>query len=172
MTQHSDPEDFRDREYPVRENMAFQLKVWRFERVGWYVLVLLVILTLLGLFSRGPLSSRDAHSSDGRLDVEYEMFHRNGSMNPMIVRLKGQPGAVLEVELGGEWLEGFDVQSLQPEPLRSASFRQGMRVWVQADDQGQASLHLSLMADGLGLYSSRITTAGGATVSFDQFILP
>jgi len=172
MTQHSDPEEFRNREFPVREDMAFQLKAWRFERVGWYVLVLLVILTLLGLFSRGPLSSREAHSSDGRLDVEYEMFHRNGSTNPIIVHLKGQPNAVLEVELGGEWLDGFDVQTLQPQPLRSASAGQGMRVWVQADAQGHASLHLSLLAEGLGLYSSRITTPGGAAVSFDQFIFP
>ncbi|UZE20814.1 hypothetical protein LOY70_14855 [Pseudomonas sp. B21-054] len=172
MTRPTDPEDFRSRVFPVQEDMAYQLKVWRFERVGWYVLVLLVALTLLGLFSRGPLSSRDVHSSDGRLDVEYEMFHRNGSTNSMVIHLKGQPNALLEVELGGGWLEGFDVQTLQPQPLRSASAGQGMRIWVQADAQGHASLYLSLLAEGLGLYSSRITTPGSTAVSFDQFIFP
>ncbi|WHS63076.1 hypothetical protein [Pseudomonas sp. G2-4] len=172
MSRQSDPEDFRSRMFPVREDMAYQLKVWRFERVGWYVLVLLVFLTLLGLFSRGPLSSRDLQSSDSSLGIEYEMFHRNGSTNPLIIRLKGQPNAVLEVELAGEWLEGFDVQTLQPQPVRSASAGQGMRIWVQADAQGHASLHLSLLAEGLGLYSSRITMPNGAAVSFDQFIFP
>lgn len=171
MSNHTEPEDLRSREFPVREDMAYQLKVWRFERVGWYVLVLLVILTLLGLFSRGPLSSRDVQSSDGRLGVKYEFFHRNGSNNAMILHLKGTPGAVLEVELGGDWLEGFDVQGLQPHPLRSTSVGQGMKVWVPADAEGKASLYLSLVSTGLGVYHSRIAMPGSA-VSFDQFIFP
>lgn len=169
---NSEPDDFHSRAYPVREDMAYQLKVWRFERVGWYVLVLLVILTLLGLFSHGPLSNRDAHSPDGRLSVSYERFHRNGSTNALILHLKGQPDAVLEVELGGDWLDGFDVQALQPQPLRSASVGQGMKLWVQADARGEANLHLSLLSEGLGTYHSRVALPGGTAVSFDQFIFP
>lgn len=172
MTHPTDPEELRSRQFPVREDMAYQLKVWRFERLGWYVLVLLVILTLLGLFSRGPLSTRNVHSADGRLGVEYEMFHRNGSTNPMVIHLMGQPNAVLEVELVGQWLEGFEVQTLQPQPVRSASAERGLKLWVQADAKGEASLYLSLLGDGLGLYHSRIDTPDGATVRFNQFIFP
>jgi hypothetical protein len=161
----SDPyeqDDHRSRQFPVREDMAFQHKVWRFERIGWYV----------GLFSRGPLSNRELHSNDGSLGVEYQAFHRNGSSNALVIRLKGQPNAVLEVELGGDWLEGFEVQALQPEPMRSAGAGQGMTLWVQADERGQANLHLSLLGDGFGTYHSRIATPGGASVSFNQFIFP
>jgi len=172
MTNKWEQDDHRSREFPVREDMAFQHKVWRFERVGWYVLVLLVILTLLGLFSRGPLSSREMHSADGSIGVEYEKFHRNGSTNPMIIRLKGAPGAVLEVELGGDWLEGFDVQSVQPQPMRSAAAGPGMKIWLQADGEGQANLHLSLLGEGLGTYQTRIATSHGAVVTFNQFIFP
>ncbi|WP_458130459.1 hypothetical protein [Pseudomonas sp. R3-41] len=172
MTDQDEQDDHRSRQFPVREDMVFQHKVWRFERVGWYVLVLLVILTLLGLFSRGPLSDRELYSSDGSLGVEYQAFHRNGSANAMTIRLKGQPNAVLEVELGGDWLEGFEVQALQPPPMRSAGAGQGMTLWIQADKQGQASLYLSLLGEGFGTYHSRIATPGGATVSFKQFIFP
>lgn len=172
MTDQYEQDDHRSRQFPVREDMAFQNKVWRFERVGWYVLVLLVILTLLGLFSRGPLSSRELQSRDGSLGVEYEAFHRNGSTNAMVIRLKGQPNAVLEVELGGDWLEGFEVQALQPAPIHSAGAGQGMTLRVQADERGQASLHLSLLGEGLGTYHSRIAISGGAAVSFNQFIFP
>jgi len=136
------------------------------------VLVLLVILTLLGLFSRGPLSSRQMHSADGSIGVEYERFHRNGSTNPLIVRLKGAPNAVLEVELGGDWLEGFDVQSVQPQPMRSSAAGPGMKLWLQADGQGEANLHLSLLGEGLGTYHGRIATPNGAVVTFSQFIFP
>ncbi|WP_434557277.1 hypothetical protein J3P95_13050 [Pseudomonas sp. Z5-35] len=172
MTDQWEQDDHRSREFPVREDMVFQHKVWRFERVGWYVLVLLVILTLLGLFSRGPLSSRELQSADGNISVEYEAFHRNGSTNPMVLRLKGASNAVLEVELGGDWLEAFEVQSVQPQPIRSAAAGQGVKLWIQADGQGQANLHLSLLSEGLGTYHSRIVIPGGATVSFNQFIFP
>lgn len=172
MNENTEPDDFHNRVFPVREDMGYQLKVWRFERVGWYVLVLLVILTLAGLFSRGPLSSREAQSSDGRLRVSYELFHRNGSTHPMILQLKGQPDALLEVELGGDWMDGFDVQTLQPQPVRSASAGPGMKLWVRADARGEASLHLSLLSEGLGTYHSRIAMPGGVAVSFDQFIFP
>ncbi|BBP65162.1 hypothetical protein PHLH5_27030 [Pseudomonas sp. Cab53] len=172
MPRHSEPEDFHSRTFPVREDMAYQLKVWRFERVGWYGLVLLVILTLLGLFSRGPLSSREVRSDDGGLTVEYERFHRNRSTNPLTAHLKGAPNAVLEVELGGDWLEGFDVEALQPQPLRSAAAGKGMKFWVQADAQGQATLYLSVLSDGLGTYHSRIAIPGGRSVSFEQFVFP
>lgn len=172
MADRSEQDDHRSRVFPVREDMALQHKVWRFERVGWYVLVLLVILTLLGLFSRGPLSSRELQSADGTIGVEYEMFHRNGSTHPLILRLKGAPDAVLAIELGGDWLEGFDVQTVQPQPLRSAAAGQGVTLWVQADRQGQAILRLSLLGEGLGAYQSRIAMPSGAQVTFSQFIFP
>lgn len=83
MKDDADHPDLQSREYPIREDMAYQLKVWRFERFGWYMLVLLMLLGMFGLFSRGLLSSRDVHSEDGKVRVKYEMFHRNGSMNSM-----------------------------------------------------------------------------------------
>jgi hypothetical protein len=36
------------RRHPVEEDMPMQQRVWRFERVGWYALVLIV---LMGTFS-------------------------------------------------------------------------------------------------------------------------
>lgn len=164
--------DLQSRNYPVRENMAYQLRIWRFERCGWYVLVLLVVLGLLGVFSRGVISSREVRSDDGHLRAEYEMFHRNGSTNAMKISLSGKPDVTLEVDIGGELLEGFSVETLQPQPLRSRNSGQGMRLWLQADGQGQATLYLTLRGDGLGLFRSRLQSPGSAGVELVQFIFP
>jgi hypothetical protein len=170
----NDPEhpDLSSRSYPVREDMAYQLSVWRFERVGWYVLVLLMVLGLLGVFSRGLISSRDIRSEDGRVSLQYEMFHRNGSINPMKIRVTGAPDSTIELELAGEILEGFSIETLQPEPLRTRSADQGMRLWLQTDTQGQAIVFLTLRGDGLGLFRSRIVLPGTSDVKFSQFIFP
>jgi len=172
MNDESGHTDYRNRDYPVREDMAHQVKVWRFERWGWYTLVLLVVLALLGLFSRGPLSTRDVQGSDGKVRVQYEMFHRNGSTNPMQLSVIGTPDAMVELELSGAMLEGFSIESLQPEPIRAVSAGQGMKLWVQTDAQGRANLYLTLRGDGLGLFHSRIASPGATAVDFDQFIFP
>ncbi|WP_256663355.1 hypothetical protein [Pseudomonas sp. SJZ131] len=52
MSDDLDHPELRSRKYPIREDMAYQLKVWRFERVGWYVLMSLVVLGLVGYFPK------------------------------------------------------------------------------------------------------------------------
>ncbi|WP_431034757.1 hypothetical protein [Pseudomonas yamanorum] len=164
--------ELRSRSYPIREDMAYQVKVWRFERVGWYVLVIVVVLGLMGLFSRGVISSRDVRSDDGKIRLEYEMFHRNGSTNSMKVSVNAAPNTAVELELAGQLLEGFSIETLQPEPLRSGSFSQGIKLWLQTDIDGQATLYITLRGDGLGFYRSQISLPGTDGVELVQFIFP
>ena len=165
-------DDFKSRDYPVREDMAYQVKVWRFERWGWYVLVLLVALGLCGMFSRGPLSSRDVHGSDGKLRVQYEVFHRNGSTNPMVISVVGAPDAMVEIELSGDVLDGFSIETMLPQPGLASSAGDGMKLWLQADAQGRANLYITLRGDGLGQFSTQVSSPGAAPVALNQFILP
>ena len=172
MNDDAEHPDLHSRKFPVREDMAYQLKVWRFERCGWYMVVLLVVLGLAGLFSRGLLSTRDVRSEDGRVRVQYEMFHRNGSTNSMNISVSGAPESTVELELAGEILEGFSIETLQPEPARARSSGQGIRLWLQTDTQGQADLFITLRGDGLGLFHSRIVLPGTNDVRLAQFIFP
>ncbi|WP_027613501.1 hypothetical protein [Pseudomonas sp. URIL14HWK12:I6] len=172
MSDDRDHPELRSRSYPIREDMAYQLKVWRFERVGWYVLVLVVVLALVGLFSRGLISSREVRSDVGKIRVEYEMFHRNGSTNSMKVSVNATPDTAVELELAGQLLEGFSIETLQPEPLRSRSSSQGIRLWLQTDLDGQAKLYITLRGDGLGFYRSQIFSPGTNGIKLVQFIFP
>ena len=172
MKHDADHPDLRSRQFPVQEDMAYQLKVWRFEHIGWYLLVLCMLLGLLGLFSRGVLSSQDARSADGKVQVEYEMFHRNGSTNPLKLSVHTAPDATVELDIGGEMLDGFSVETMQPAPVRMRSSKQGMRLWLQADAQGQATLYVTLRGDGLGLFRSHIRVPGSSEVKLTQFIYP
>ena len=165
-------DDYQNRDYPVREDMAYQTKVWRFERWGWYFLVLLVMLGFGGLFSHGPMSLRDVYGSDGKLRIQYEAFHRNGSTNPMVISVIGAPDALVEVVLSGDLLNGFSIETMLPEPVQTSSVGEGLKLLVQADPQGRANLHLSLRAEGLGVFITQVKSPGTASVKMDQFILP
>ena len=164
--------DLQSRDFPVREDMDYQLKVWRFERCGWYVLVLLVLLGLLGVFSRGVLSSKDVVSENEQLRVEYEMFHRNGASNSMKITVTGLADTAVELEFEGDLLNGFSVESFVPEPSQARSSSEGMRLWVHTDKRGQARLYITLRSDGLGLFQSRVSTPGSEGIALNQFIFP
>lgn len=167
--QHS---DYQSREYPVREDMEYQLKVWRFERWGWYAFVAVVVIAIVGGFSRGPISSREAYSLDGKVTIYYEMLNRSGSANPMKVVVNSRESSQVEVELVGEFLEGFSIETMQPDPMKSVSSGQGIKLSLQTDSQGQATLYLMLRSDGLGAYNSRISVPGSPPVNLTQYILP
>ncbi|WP_255313440.1 hypothetical protein [Pseudomonas protegens] len=172
MEEETEHPDLKSRDFPINEDMGYQIKLWRFERVGWYVLVVVMLLGLAGLFSRGALSSRDIISADGRIRAEYELFHRNGSTNAMTFSLTGEPMSAMEVELSGELFDGFSVETLQPEPLRSSSSADGIRIWVQTDKKGRANVFMTLRGEGLGLFRSNIALLSGSNMQLTQFIFP
>ncbi|PZE09376.1 hypothetical protein DMX10_31445 [Pseudomonas sp. 57B-090624] len=166
------PEDLRDRDYPVHESMRVQRRLWALERIGSWLLLLVVLLTLLGLFSKGVLSSVEARGAQGRLHVDYERFLRNGATSTLVIDIKGKPGEALSLELEGEMLEGSTVESIHPQPESGATHRNtGLSLRLQPDAQGHVRVHLGVRADGVGLYRSRIL-GGGETIDLSQFIYP
>lgn len=92
-------DDFRPRDHPVEDDIAFQRKAWKVERVGWACLLVLVVFALLGLFSNGPLSDRRLTTPDGTLQVDDQRFLRQGGRSPLRLALQGEPGATLQVVL-------------------------------------------------------------------------
>ncbi|WP_445576750.1 hypothetical protein GKKCFE_15130 [Pseudomonas sp. E141] len=164
--------DLHSRRYPVNEDMALQRKVWRFERWGWYGLVVLIALTLAGLFSKGPLSTAEVRSADGLLRIEHQRFLRNGSSDVLVIRLQGKAREPLEVTLNGELLRGFNVEMLQPQPLMASTAGEGVKLWLLSDKDGQAVLYLTLRSDGVGRFDTQVALATGASVRFSQFIYP
>ncbi|WP_263264756.1 hypothetical protein [Pseudomonas sp. RIT-PI-S] len=165
-------DDFDNRTYPVKEDMTRERWAWRVERAGWYVLMLIVALTLLGLFSKGPLSSVTVASDDGALRVEYERFSRNGAEETMTITAKGHPGEPLQVVLGARLLEGMAIEALQPESGPAHSQGRDLVIPLRADNNGEAILYLTLRSNGAWMYRSEIALSTGARVAVPKFIYP
>lgn len=159
------------RSHPIIEDMPLQRKVWLFERVGWYGLMIVVILTLLGLFSDGPLSHQEVRSKDGRLRLEYERFSRNGASENMIINVQGEPDSQIEVLIGGSLLKGMTLESLQPQPLRSTSQGGALNLQLRTDFQGIATLYLNLRSENTGIYSTTVSV-GPTALQLRKFIYP
>ncbi|MBH9410908.1 hypothetical protein I5K85_22805 [Pseudomonas aeruginosa] len=170
------PEDtaddaFDQREYPIPERLESQRRAWRFERAGLWVLLGVILLALTGVFAGGPLSSRTLVSDSGRLTLAYERFERSGAASRLRIDLRGAPGTAVGVRLGGGLLQAHSIQSLQPQPLRSHSWRGGLELEGRLDEDGRRSLFLTLLPNQRGEVASRLEFAG-ESLAFDQFIYP
>lgn len=157
----------KSRHVPVRENMPQQMRAWWIERLGWYGLLLLVLLALAGLFSKGPLSDARLASPQGELQVHYQRFTRLGAQSQLQVRLPSTSA----LEIGGELLQGFSIESIQPQPASSTSDGQGGLTLHFAKGAAVTEVSIGLKADGVGPYRSHLGAAG-QQLSISQFIYP
>ncbi|MFK3815284.1 hypothetical protein ACI2KG_01515 [Pseudomonas sp. NPDC089407] len=167
------PEDeVESRRYPVRENMPMQQRVWRFERVGWYVLVIIVLMALAGLFGNGPLSDAEKVSQDGRVKVEYQRLSRSGTTDNLFITVQGQPGQPVKVELEGSLLRAASIETMQPEPQRSMSRGPALSLQLGTGEDGVATLYLTLRSDHVGTLEGIVNAGPQSTVHFSTFLFP
>lgn len=162
----------RSRHQPVEENIAMQQRVWRFERVGWYVLSLVMLLALAGLFGRGPLSQGQASSADGRVQVQYARLSRSGVTEHLKITVRGPHNGQVQVLLDGELFREASLETLQPQPLRSRSEGQGLALQLETGTDGTATLYLTLRADTPGSLEGRVSLGPDSVVHFSSFIYP
>lgn len=54
----------------VSEDLDFQRKEWRVQRIAWTCMAVLILAAALGAAGSGPLSSRTAKARGGHLAVD------------------------------------------------------------------------------------------------------
>lgn len=74
----------------LNQDLLFQRRSWRVQRVAWVVMAGIVVAALLGLFGSGPLSSATVSTPNGVIQVRYERFGRLDS--PLVTNVRLAPG--------------------------------------------------------------------------------
>lgn len=165
-------DEFVSRSAPIQEDMRMQQRVWRFERVGWYVLVLLVLMALVGLFGDGLLSDAEVTSRDGRVKVEYQRLSRSGTTDQMVITIRGNPGQPVKMHIGGSLLREASIETLQPEPVSSLSQGRALLLELGTDKDGMATLYLTLRSESVGSLEGVVRVGSESAVRFSTFLFP
>lgn len=167
----SSDDDLADRSYPIQEDMSQQQRQWKAERVGWFVLSVLIIAALLGLFGIGLFSSVQLASPDGELSAEYGRFERNGASSQLVIRAKGDHAGKLEVQIEGALFERFSIENIHPQPSMTLSYDGGQRMSFKTEPRQTAAIILSIRPSQLGLSRSTIKSAS-SRLDITQFTYP
>ena len=158
----------KPRSLEIDEDVAFQQKEWKFQRIGLAALFLFVLAALLGLTGMGgPLSHGEAGDSNGPLHVEYQRFVRRGSSSKMTLHLRGATGAI-RFWVSAHYLEHVQIDSVAPAPDLE-SVETDRHIYVIRAGSPDVSVTVNVNYEEAGRLEAEVGLVDGPSVRFTQF---
>lgn len=159
----------------LEQDLRFQRREWRLQRVGWFLWIALLAAGLAGLIGPGPLSSHYVATSDGRLAAEYDQFvHRH---YPTEIRLTLQPEGredeSLRLQVSQTLLERIRISRIEPQPTSAELTADG--VWYEfactpGAERVNAVFHIE--HDAIGRGAGQLRLAGGQPLNASFLVYP
>jgi hypothetical protein len=159
----------------IQEDMEFQEKEWAFERVGRWVILLVILAALAGLFGWGPASQASNASGAYPVWVEYQRFARFKAPITLTAHFEQLP--VVEGEavfwLDNEYMKNFRIYDIHPTPDSVDLGEQHVIYHFKIDPHSPPDAVLfHLQPETFGLIRGRIGAVGEAGNPFSQWIYP
>jgi hypothetical protein len=158
------------------EDIAYQRREWIAQRIGWFVVALLVVAALLGLLgSMGPLASAHNEASDGSIGVSYMRLERHHAPARLVVEVA--PGSAVDGEvrvwIDAEYLATLGLQSIVPEP-DSVELGAERITYTFPVSEGDGPMEIIFQYEHEGFWQQDIQLGlvDGASLEFHQFIFP
>lgn len=99
---------------------------WIIQRIGWALIVLVVIAAAFGFFGTGPVSRKEV--SDSENTIRYERFARYESPMNVLVFTSGE-GEVVNISISQTYLNSLRLDKITPSPS-SQRIENGMTIFT------------------------------------------
>ena len=158
----------------ISEDLEYQRRAWRFQRIGWIVIGLVLVGALLGVFGKGPLSRSVAADPRNRIAVEYDRIARYESPFRLVIHFQPIPESSQTARLwiDRQYARSLKLEQITPEADRAELTGDGF-VYVFHVSAGQPStVTLTGTMQDLGWVDGRLGIDPTDAVVFRQFVLP
>jgi hypothetical protein len=159
----------------IDEDVAFQAREWKVERIAWVGLGLVILLALAGLFGHGPISWTSASTDDGSLEVAFERFGRRGGSQDLVITAAASAadGGQWEIDMSLAYSETMDIDSITPQPESVEAVDGAVRyTFIQPEPGVDLEATFSVTPDGMWNTSGDIGFADGPSVRVSHFLFP
>lgn len=157
------------------DQQALQDREWRQETIGWGFMAIVVVAAALGLLGPGPMSYRQATSTDGTLSVEYYAIERYESPAELriAIRRAATDQSPLRLVVLRSFCEQIQLESFSPDP-RHAELAGEQLIYEFATARGSDAHQIVLRYRPLlrGALPIRIGLEDQAALEIQQFICP
>ena len=159
------------RELEVDEDPRYSRREAVAERIGWIVILAVVVAGALGLFANGPVSHRTARN--GEVEVHHQRFARNQGRTTVEVRVDAAAieGGEVVVAVPQRFLEAYEVEEIFPEPASVRVDVGDVELVFEVGDGTELRAALHLRPERVGRQRGAVTV-GDVAVAFRQFVHP
>jgi len=160
-------------EVAVGEDVEFQRRWWKFEKIVWVVFIVLVLLDLAGVFGRGPVAKAHLATEGGAMNVTYERIERTGT--PSVLTVKFGETAIRDNQVhlwvSEDLVTKLGNKQIAPQPATSTVGNGGLHYTFPATAQ-PAEAVFSLQPSAPGLYSLTLRLDGSPELHFKILVMP
>jgi hypothetical protein len=157
----------------IDQDLAFERREWAVQRLGWVIVLLMLVAGLAGLLGPGALSR--VETSAGPLTIAYERFVRKRAPTELHVTLG--PGAaangVAAIWFDQAYLSKIAIEHVVPEPLETEAAADGLIFrFSLANPEHASEIVFDVEPAEPGASRGRVGLVDGSDVVVDQFIYP
>jgi len=160
-------------ELAVGDDLKFQQRWWRFERVVWIFFLLIVIADLLGCFGRGYFANANTQTADGMTTIHYQRIERFST--PSILSLQFGPGNVhdgkIRLWVSDTLLKQLGNQRVIPQPLSSELESSGI-TYTFASSAQAGLIEFALEPATFGIFPLTLRVNDAAATTLKIYVMP
>jgi hypothetical protein len=154
----------------IDQALNFQRRFGRVQRVAWWLLALVPVAAIAGLFGGGLFSEVTAGSERARVTVAYERFGRVTANTQLELEFARPSRTTTDVAISRAFLDRYDTSDVRPQPLRVRTLADAVVFTFAAAPAGRATFFLQ--PDAVGSSSGTVTVTNGMPVQIKQLVYP
>jgi len=160
-------------EFAVGSDLAFQARWARFERIIWILLAIFLLLSLAGVFGRGPVANAEKKASDGSIDVRYERVQRFGTPSVLTVQFPASSikDGTIHLWADDSLVKPLGTQRVVPQPQSSVIGDGGILYTFPATGV-PASVEFQTQPAVIGPSQLKLRVPGKAEFTATIFVVP
>lgn len=159
-----------------RQNIAFVEREWTASRIGIVAMVLIVLMSLAGVFSVGPVSWAARSEPESGMTLRYEKLVRRGGPTELQVSLPGalaDGSGTVSLWISDEYLELVTIEKVVPQSHKATSTSSGVLYdFPIAGPAEDLDVTFSITPRSIWLRTGSLGLVDGDRIDFRQFFYP
>lgn len=157
----------------VGEDLRFQERWWKFERIVWAFFLLVLIADVLGVFGEGWLAKAECHEKNSGIDLWYDRVERTSSPDTLRVRFRPEAVANAKAQLfvSESLVKQLGAQRITPQPESSTVGADGIRYTFPASGAG-GEVQIEIQPPAPGVRNFTMQVPGMQAVTERVVVMP
>jgi hypothetical protein len=160
----------------INEDIDYQWREWRAQRIAWVFFGMILLAALLGLFGQGPLSKGRLGEPDSALSIEYEQIDRYQAPTDMTIFVGSNVAqeGLIRLSFNKEFMERVEVRQFVPEPESVLVGGEDVVYEFRVTDSAQpVEVRVDFEHEQAGLARGELRLEGaGSALEFASFVFP